>query len=170
MERALSALERVLPVAAAVQRGVRFAALVALGAAAVIALALLSDWPDEAAQVVARVLVAAAVFVPGLILLAFSWALGQLVELPQRLRALPGEGRAHADELARILRERTGRRRLPLRAWRLLALGRSSRELLTPYAPLAPLFNPTFLFATLLSLLATPILALAALAALATLL
>lgn len=167
MERALSALERVLPVAAMISRVVRLAAVAALVSAGVIAVALFRDGlPEPPARALATVALAVALFLPGIVLLLLSGALGQLLELPARLRALPGTGKQHAEELGRLVRERGRRRGLPLRAWRLLALGRSSRELLTPYAPLAPLLSPPFLAAAALSLLVTPVLVAGALAAL----
>lgn len=169
MERLPAVLGRILPLAAAVSRGVRLASLVALGSAALIAVALFRDGlPEPQARALVTALVAAAVFVPGLILFAFDRLLGELLELPAKLRSLPGAGRGHADELARLVRERR-RRRLPSSAWRLFALGRSSRELLTPYAPLAPLLSPPFLLAAVLSLLATPVLVVLALVSLASL-
>jgi len=170
MERAVTALERVLPLAAAVARVVRVAAFAALGSAALIALVLFRDgFPEPESRAFATAVVAVAAFVPGAVLLAFHVALRQLLRLPARLRSIPGTGREHAAELARIVGERGPRTRLPLRAWRLFALGRSSRELLTPHAPLVPLFSPPFLLASLASLLVTPVLVVAALVALATL-
>jgi hypothetical protein len=146
-------------------RVVRLGSLVALASAALIALALFRHGvPEPQARALLSALVAAAVFVPGVILFVFHRTLVQLLELPVRLRTLPGTGRQHADELARLARER--RQRFPLRAWRLVALGRSSRRLLTPYAPLAPLLSLPFLLAAGVSLLVTPLLALLALAAL----
>jgi hypothetical protein len=168
VERALTAVARILPLAGALARAVRLASLVALGSAALIALALFRDGiPEPQARALAAAVVVAAVFVPGLILFVFHRTLLQLLGLPGRLRSLPGAGREHADELARLARER--RQRLPRRAWRLLALGRSTRELLTPYAPLAPLLSVPFLLAAGLSLLLTPVLVLLALAALVSL-
>ena len=63
---------------------------------------------------------------------------------------MPGEGRAHAEELGRLAREardprRGGFLRLPGLIWRTLRLTGSSRELLTPYAPLLPLLSVPFL-------------------------
>ena len=65
---------------------------------------------------------------------------------------MPGEGGAHAEELRRLAREarhprRRGLRRLPVLVWRTLRLSTSSRDLLTPYAPLLPLLSIPFLAA-----------------------
>lgn len=168
MERALSTLERILPAAARLSRGVRVVSFVALAAAAVIALALFREGiPETRARALASVLATIAAFVPGAILFAFHRVLEQVLALPGTLRALPGTGRQHADELARLVRSRREAEGRPLRAWRLLALGRSSRQLLTPYAPLAPLLSVPFLIAAGLALVATPVLVVLALVALA---
>jgi hypothetical protein len=168
VERALSTLERILPAAARLSRIVRLVSFVALAAAAMIALALFREGvPEPQARALASALAALAAFVPGAILFAFHRVLAQVLALPGRLRSLPGTGREHADELARLVRSRREPRGRPLRAWRLLALGRSSRQLLTPYAPLAPLLSVPFLIAAGLSVVATPVLVLLALVALA---
>ena len=166
MDRPLTLLERLLPAAAAVDRFVRLASFVALASAAVITLALFRDGvPEPETRLLASVVLAALAAAPGVILFLFHRALLQLLALPARLRSLPGVGREHVDELARIVRERRERRGVR-QAWRLLALGRSSRELLTPYAPLAPLFSLPFAVAAGISLLVTPALVAAALVAL----
>jgi hypothetical protein len=170
VERALTALERVLPLAAAAGRLVRAVALVALGAAAVIAFSLLRNGlPEPPARAVVTVAVALAVFVPGVVLFVLHRALADLARLPARLRAAPAAGREHVSELSRLAgrddERPSGWRALP-RLWRLLALRRSTRALLTPYAPLAALLSPPFLVAAGLSLLTVPILLTGALVAL----
>jgi len=71
---------------------------------------------------------------------------------------VPGEGRAHTEELGRLAREarhprRGGFLRLPVLVWRTLRLSSSSRELMTPYAPLLPLLSVPFLAAVALAAL-----------------
>jgi hypothetical protein len=168
VERALAPVARILPLAGLLVRAVGAAALVALASATLIAAAIFRGGvPEPQAEALLAAVVAAGVFVPGAVLVVFHRTLRQVVGLPGRLRSMPGAGRAHADELARLARQRRGR--LPRRAWRLLALGRSTRELLTPYAPLAPLLSVPFLVAAGVSLLVTPLLVLGALVALAAL-
>src|SRR5918999_624859 len=92
--------------------------------------------------------------VAAVVIVVFSEALRALAELPDRLRALPGTGREHADELGRLAgKARNARGRgllgLPLVAWRATRLTASSRELLLPHAPLLPLVSPPFLLLTL---------------------
>jgi hypothetical protein len=142
-------------------------AVAAAASAAVLTYGLFRDGlPDETGETVARLVVAAVLFVPAAVLVLFRQACAEVVELPDRLRALPGTAVANAAELARLVRERrTARTR---RAWRLLLLTRSTRELLTPYAPLVALFSPPFLLATAAAAVATGLLSLAALAVLGT--
>jgi hypothetical protein len=155
----------VLPVAAWAARVARRLTLVAGASAAVLAYALLRDGVREpAARAAATVLLALALFAPAAVLAAFWLACREVLELPDRLRALPATAAGNAAELGRLLRRRgTGG---GARAWRLLVLTRSSRELLTPYAPLVALLSPSFLALTALATLATVVVAAAALVAL----
>jgi hypothetical protein len=162
-------LRRILPLAAAVGRGVRTLGLVGLGAAVAIALVVLVRWTpgdreDWAGLAVLCVLLA----VPPAVLLAFSFVLGEVVELPDKLRSYPGTTREHVTELRAIAheaqaRERPAWRRLPGSTWRLATLVRSARDLLAPHAPLLPLFSVPFLFATLVAALLVPVVVVAAL-------
>ena len=98
--------------------------------------------------------------------------LGEVVELPDKLRSYPDTTREHAAELRAIAqdakaRERPAWRRLPGSTWRLATLVRSARELLAPHAPLLPLLNVPFLLAAVAALL-VPLVALAALVMLLT--
>jgi hypothetical protein len=166
---AVSVLAGILPLAAAVGRAVRTLGLVGLGAAVAIALVVIVRWTpgdreDWARLVVLSVLLA----VPPAVLLAFSFVLGEVVELPDRLRGYPGTTREHVAELRAIAqdaqrRERPAWRRLPGSTWRLASLVRSARDLLAPHAPLLPLFSVPFLVATLVSALLVPIVVVGAL-------
>ena len=166
---AVSVLRRILPLAAAVGRGVRTLGLVGLGAAVAIALVVLVRWTpgdreDWAGLVVLSVLLA----VPPTVLFAFAFVLGEVVELPDRLRSYPGTTREHVAELRAIAhdarrRERPAWRRLPGSTWRLAALVRSGRDLLAPHAPLLPLLSVPFLVATVVSALLVPVVVVAAL-------
>jgi hypothetical protein len=162
-------LGRILPLAAAVGRGMRTLGLVGLGAALAIALVILVRWTpgdreDWAGLVVLCVLLA----LPAAVLLAFSLVLREVVDLPDRLRSYPGTTRERVAELSAIAREAQRRerpawRRLPVSTWRLATLVRSARDLLAPHAPLLPLFSVPFLVATLVSALLVPVVVLAAL-------
>jgi hypothetical protein len=166
---AVGVLARILPLAAAVGRGVGTLGLVGLGAAIVIALVVLVRWTptdreDWAGFIVLCVLLA----VPPAVLIAFSLVLGEVVELPDKLRDYRGATREHVAELRTIAhdaqeRERPAWRRLPGSTWRLARLVRSARDLLAPHAPLLPLLSVPFLIATLVSALLVPVEVIAAL-------
>jgi hypothetical protein len=166
---AITLLARIVPAAATVARAMRKLGLVALGAAATIAVVVVVRWTpgsgeDWAALAVLCVLLA----VPPGFVLAFSLVLGEVVELPDKLRSYPGTIREHAEQLSAIARkvqtrERPAWRRLPRSTWQLALLIRSARDLLAPHAPLLPLLSLPFLIATLISTLLVPILIVAAL-------
>jgi hypothetical protein len=164
-------LGRILPLAVAVGRGVRTLGLVGLTAAAAIALVVLVRWtPSDGEEWAGFAVLCILLAVPPAVLLAFSLVLGEVVELPDKLRSYPGTMRDHAEELRAIAhdaqaRERPAWRRLPGSTWRLAALVRSARDLLAPHAPLLPLLNVPFLIATLVSALLVPALVVAALGA-----
>ena len=152
-------LARLLSLGASLRRGVLKLALAGVAAAAVIGYALLRDGlSDEAGGAILTVLGSIVVAAPPLVLGAFWLVLGELLELPERIRQMPVATRTQAEELRRAVREARSRRKsssLPRRIWRLMRLSASSRELLTPYAPILPLLSPPFLAAVVLSAAAT---------------
>ena len=165
---AIAVLRRILPLAATVGRGTRKLALVALGAAAVIAVVVLLRWtPEEPRAWVALAVLLLLLALPGAVLLFFSFVLGEVVQLPEKLLRTPETARGHADELRELARdarsrERPAWRRLPGSTWRLAGLVRSGRDLLAPHAPILPLLSVPFLAATAIAALVTPLLVLAA--------
>ena len=165
----IAALRRILPLAAAVGRGMRRLALVGLGAVAVIALVVVWRWtPGDGETWAGFVVLVLLLVVPGGILFAFSFVLAEVVELPEKLLRTPETAREHAGELRSIARdaqsrERPAWRRLPGSTWRLAGLVGSARDLLAPHAPILPLLSIPFLIATAVSALLVPLLALAAL-------
>jgi hypothetical protein len=166
-------LGRILPLASAVGRGVRTLGLVGLGVAAAIVLVVLVRWtPSDSEDWAGLIVLGVLLAVPPAVLLAFSLMLGEVVELPDKLRSYPGTTREHAEELRAIAhdaraRERPAWRRLPGSTWRLATLVRSARDLLAPHAPLLPLLSVPFLVATLVSALLVPIVVVALLVLLA---
>ena len=163
-------LGRILPLAVAVGRGVRTLGLVGVAATTAIALVVLVRWtPSDGEEWAGFTVLCVLLAVPPAVLLAFSLVLGEVVELPEKLRSYPGTMRDHAEELGAIAhdaqaRERPAWRRLPGSTWRLATLVRSARDLVAPHAPL-PLLNVPFLIATLVSALLVPVLVVAALGA-----
>lgn len=166
---AVGVLGRIVPLAAAVRRGVLTLGLVGLAAAAGVALAVAARWtPSEGPRWTALVVLVVLLLLPPAVLLAFAFVLNEVVELPDKLRRYPGEARGHVEELRALARdaqerERPAWRRLPRSTWRLVGLIRSARELLVPHAPLLPLLNVPFLVAAFVSALLVPILVAAAL-------
>jgi hypothetical protein len=156
--RSRDVVGRILPIAASVRRGTLKLALAGAAAAAVIVYFLLRDGlSGDTGPAVLTVLGVVAALTPPVVLAGFWLLLGQLLALPERLRALPAERREHAEELRRLVREARSQRGLtsvPVQLWKLTRLAASSRELLTPYAPLVPLVAPRFIVAVLLSALA----------------
>jgi hypothetical protein len=167
-------LARILPLAAGVSRGVRRLGLIGLAAAAAIALIVALRWtPGDGGEWAGLAVLAVLLAVPAAVLLSFSSVLGEVVELPDKLRSYPGLTREHAAELQAIAqeakaRERPAWRSLPGSTWRLATLVRSARELLAPHAPLLPLLNVWFLLASAVAALLVPLVALAALVMLLT--
>jgi hypothetical protein len=165
----VSVLRRILPLAAAVGRGVRTLGLVGLAGMVAIALVVLVRWtPGGGEDWVGFVVLCVVLAVPAAVLLSFSFVLGEVVELPDKLRSYPGATREHVSELRAIAedaqtRERPAWRRLPGSTWRLAALVRSARELLAPHAALLPLFSVPFLLTALVSALLVPLVVVAAL-------
>ena len=166
---AVGLLGRILPLAVAVGRGVRTLGLVGLAAATAIAVVVVVSWtPSDGEEWAGLAVLCLLLAAPPVVLLAFSLVLGEVVELPDKLRRYPGTMRDHADELRAIAedaqaRDRPAWRRLPGSTWRLATLVRSARDLLAPHAPLVPLLSVPFLIATLVSALLVPVLVIAAL-------
>jgi hypothetical protein len=165
----VSVLRRILPLAAAVGRGVRTLGLVGFAGTVAIALVVLVRWtPGDGEDWAGFVVLCVVLAVPAAVLLAFSFVLAEVVELPDKLRTYPGTTREHVAELRAIARnaqarERPAWRRLPGSTWRLATLARSARDLLAPHAALLPLLSVPFLIATLVSALLVPVVVIAAL-------
>src|SRR4029450_13931584 len=99
--------------------------VVGLGAVVAIALVILVRWtPGDREDWAGLVVLCVLLVVPPAVLLALSLVLGQVVELPDKLRHYPGATGEHVAELRRIAhdaqaRERPPWRRLPWTTWRL---------------------------------------------------
>ena len=97
---AVRVLHRIPPLAGAVGRGVRTLGVSGLGAAAAIALVVLVRWtPSDGEDWAGLVALCLLLAVPAAVLLVFSFVLGEVVELPDKLRSYPGTTREHAVEL-----------------------------------------------------------------------
>jgi hypothetical protein len=146
--------QRLLLVASAIRRGTLKLGLAGLAAAAVIVTFLLRDGLPDGGAALFTVLGILLALAPPTLLGSFWFVLGHLLLLPERLRALPSGGRDQADELRRLVaetRSRPGWTSVPVQLWKLARVATTSRELLTPYAPLLPLASPSYLAAVAVS-------------------
>jgi hypothetical protein len=151
-------LRRVLDITARVVRGLTRLAIVAAvcGAAAWIAW-LIESPPAEADEWIPRIVVLAVALAPPGILFLFLAGLQELLELPERARALPADVRARAADLRRRSRGSAEPRGLLGALVALFRLGRlvlGSRDVLTPYAAVSAALRPAILFAALLAAIA----------------
>ena len=142
-------LDGIFTIASWLRRTTLKLALVGIASAAVIGFALLRHgFPTEPGPALLTVLALALVVAPPAVLTLLWFLLGELVRLPDRVRRMPMDTRQHGQELRRLVddaRARRGLRFVPGQVWRLGRLTSSSHELLTPYAPLLPLFSIPFL-------------------------
>lgn len=137
-----------MKVVATAARVFRVYAIVLAAAAVLIVAAFLDDGaPDDDAEWLGVAVVAAAAAAPPLLVALFAAALGALAAFPERLRNAPAGVRSHGVDAQRLFARR-GPGSLVLLPFRLLRLGSSARETLTPYAPLLPLASVPFLAAT----------------------
>jgi hypothetical protein len=155
-------LDRVVPVVAGVRRAVGTLALLGGLAGALIGWALFADGlPSDGGELVARFVVLVVACVPPGVLLMLWLALGEVIEIPERVRRLPETARGHAGDLERALRELEGtrgrRKRRVVVVWRLAKLPATARESLMIYAPLMALLSVPFLAAAALSAVLVPI-------------
>jgi hypothetical protein len=149
---------RLAAVAALLRRWTIRLACAAAVAAAVIVYAIVDDgYPAGGEAVLATIAIVAAAL-PPVMLVAFWLALGELIELPERVRRLPLEGREHGRRLRDVVdqaRADRGRRfSAPRTVWQLMRLGVSARETLTPYAPLLPFLSLPFLLSVAVAMIA----------------
>ncbi len=139
----------VLTLAGWLRRATLKLAFVGFAAAVVIGYALLHHgFPTEPGPALATVVALGLVVTPPAVLTILWFLLRELVGLPDRIKRMPMDTRQHAGELRGLVedaRARRGLRFVPGQVWRLGRLTSSSRELLTPYAPLLPLFSVPFL-------------------------
>ena len=158
--RVVAILQRVVPFAAAVQRGVARLGVAALAAAAVLVYALLHGGLGDGTETGLRALATVLVLAPPVILLVFWFALRELLEVPDRIRRLPNASREHAGELGRLAGEvrspgRSGWWRLPAHLLRMVTAANSAREALTPYAPVLAFMSVPFLISTMFAVVAS---------------
>lgn len=124
-ERAVVALERLVPVAKAINLGVlTFAVVTAVAALTITGSVLLIDVPGEWWVWVILVLLLGVLLAPGAVLLLFFLMLREALALPAKMRQLPDVAPERAAELGRLVAEARARDRavsvgsLPRDSWR----------------------------------------------------
>ncbi len=125
-ERAIGVLERLVPIARGIQLGVRvYAGMVAAAALTIAVVLVVDDVPGTWYTWAAWATFVVFVFAPPVFLLFFASLLSEVLRLPDKLRALPDVGPAHARELSELVREAHSKgatvhlRTLPRDLWRL---------------------------------------------------
>jgi hypothetical protein len=157
-ERAASALRRVLAVATRVVRALTHLAIVAAACGGVAWIAWLIDSPpSEAEEWIPRIVFLGVALAPPAILFLFLAGLRELLEIPDRARALPADVRARTAELRAGSRGGAEPRGLLGALVSLFRLGRivlGSRDVLTPYAAVTAALRPAIFLAALLAAVA----------------
>ena len=160
LDEGLRVLAGLIPLARRLTRLVGLYALVVGGAAAVIVTTLLWRFrPGSWAEGVLHLFVAVALLAPAVVLWLFQRALVEVVELPERLAAMPSVARDHGAELADLVREVRARRDRPRAGSAPRDLWRAGRLLLAAHDDLPG-------YGAVLTLVSVPFLVVTALAAL----
>jgi hypothetical protein len=156
LDQGIEVLGRLVPLARRISRAVGvYVALVAAASATIVTVLLWRFWPGSPAEVVAHLVIAAVVFAPVAMLWLFQRALAEVVQIPERLAAVPDVARDHGGELARLVRDaqvRRGRFRLTsLHAdlWRAGRLLLAAHDDLPGYGAVLTLVSVPFLLASL---------------------
>jgi hypothetical protein len=154
-ERAAVVLRRVLDITARVVRGLTVLAIAAAVFGTIAWIVWLIDSPPaETDEWIPRIVVLVVALAPPAILFLFLAGLRDLLELPDRARALPADVRARASELRERSRPRPDPRGVLGVLVALFRLGRlvlGSREVLSPYAAIAAALRPAILLAALVA-------------------
>ena len=156
LDQGIEVLGRLVPLALRISRVVHvYVALVGAAAATIVSVLVWRFWPQSAYDVLAHLIVAAALFAPVAMLWLFHRALAEVVQIPGRLVAVPEVARDHGGELARLVHDaqvRRGRMRvtsLPADLWRSGRLLLAAHDDLPGYGAVLTLVNVPFLLASL---------------------
>jgi hypothetical protein len=157
----MAVLGRLVPLARRLSRLVGiYVVLVGVAAFTIVAVLLWRFWPGSLADVVAHVILAALLFGPVVVLWLFHSALSEVLQIPQRLVAMPDVARDHGGELAALVRESQARRgrvritALPGDLWRSGRLLLAAHDDLPGYGAVLALVSVPFLLASLASAVA----------------
>ena len=111
VDKVLPVLRKVVPIAKRLGTVVRVYAALAAAATVVIVLAMVLSGPVGWVQWLAVLVLAGLLALPSVVLWTFAKALDEVVALPQRLRENPDVMKAHAGEVAELVRESHARSR-----------------------------------------------------------
>lgn len=124
-DRAITVLERLVPIAQAINRGVLgYAVATAIAAVVLVSSVLIVEVPSSLWTWALLVLATAVLLLPAGVLVVFFFMLREALELPAKLRAIPDVAPARAGELAALVVEARARERtvsvatLPRDSWR----------------------------------------------------
>jgi len=158
IDQGIEVLGRLVPLARKVSRFVGvYVAIVAAASTTIVGVLLWRLWPESLSEAVGHFIVAALLFAPVAVLWLFHRALAEVVQLPDRLVAVPDVARDHGGELARLVRDaqvRRGRPRLtslPADLWRAGRLLLAAHDDLPGYGAVLTLVSVPFLLASLAS-------------------
>lgn len=156
LDQGIDVLGRLVPLSLRISRFVGFyVALVGAASATIVSVLLWRYWPQSVYDVLAHLIVAAALFGPVAVLWLFHRALAEVVQIPARLVAVPDVARDHGGELARLVRDaqvRRGRMRLtslPGDLWRSGRLLLAAHDDLPGYGAVLTLVSVPFLLTSL---------------------
>jgi hypothetical protein len=144
--RAAAAIRGIVPAVARFSRGLRRLALAALAGGAVVWWALAARVITGTGRGIALVVWALVLLAPPAMLVVVSFALLQILKIPDRLAAIPGEAGQRAGDVRRLASEARQARQ---RSWarsavsviRLWRRATSSREILDVAGPVTFVFN-----------------------------
>lgn len=158
LDRGVEVLGRLVPLSLRISRFVGFyVALVGAASATIVAVLLWRFWPGSVYDVLAHLVIAAALFAPVAVMWLFHRALAEVVQIPSRLTAVPDVARDHGGELASLVRDAQMRRgqvrltSLPIDLWRAGRLLLAAHDDLPGYGAVLTLVSVPFLLASLAS-------------------
>jgi hypothetical protein len=161
IDQGIGVLRSLVPLAHRLTRLVGiYTAVVGAAALVIVATLLWRLRPASIEAWVAHVFVAVALLAPVVVLWLFQRALAEVVELPQRLAAVPSLARDHGTELAGLVRDARGRDdgghlvSMPRDLWRAGRLLLAAHDDLPGYGAVLTLVSVPFLLVTAVSAVA----------------
>lgn len=158
VDQGVEVLHRLVPIAARISRLVGvYVVLVGIASMVIVITLVARFWPTSLLEVLAHLVIAAALLAPVGMLWLFHGALAEALRIPQRLITMPDVARDHGSELAGLVRDSQLRReRLKLTAapgdlWRAGRLLLAAHDDLPDVGRLIALVSVPFLLASLVA-------------------